>query len=267
MDKDTFQQLLKEEVSTYQDLLETQSGDWIVKGVIDTNKRIYAMTSDTKVVSKIIEIILVPKLYAFASRHGLILELPSEQNYYPDLTFKDREGTLFAVDFKSSYYRGCRVNGLTLGSYWGYFRAREQRKNTDYPYSQYACHLILGMLYQQRPIGEKEWYMYTLDELDDIPSAIGDFRLFVQPKWKIASDKVGSGNTRNIGGITDVDKLVCGEGPFSSLGEDVFDHYWMNFYNSADARIAGIERPKYHNLETYQAYLAQEQEILDKLVR
>ena len=28
---------------------------------------------------------------------------------------------LFAVDFKSSYYTSESVNGLTLGSYWGYF--------------------------------------------------------------------------------------------------------------------------------------------------
>lgn len=64
---------------------------------------------------------MIPKLERFAHAHGLELELPSKQNFYPDLTFKDQEGHLFAVDFKSSYYDGGSVNGLTLGSYWGYF--------------------------------------------------------------------------------------------------------------------------------------------------
>lgn len=118
MDKETFQQLLTKEVESYKSLLETKNNDWIVKGFIDVNKNVYTITNDTKVVSKIIEIILIPHLDAFAKKNDLILELPSAQNYYPDLTFKDAEGNLFAVDFKSSYYGEDRkVNGLTLGSY------------------------------------------------------------------------------------------------------------------------------------------------------
>ena len=45
----------------------------------------------------------------------------------PDLTFEDSDGHLFAVDFKSSYYTSESVNGLTLGSYWGYFRNRDKK--------------------------------------------------------------------------------------------------------------------------------------------
>jgi len=36
---------------------------------------------------------------------------------------------------------------------------------------------------------------------------IENFIFFVQPKWKIANDIPGSGNTRNIGGITNIQKL------------------------------------------------------------
>ena len=114
MDKKKFENLLSEEVKSYKALLETKDNDWIVKGFIDVNKNIYTITNDTKVVSKLIEIILIPKLDAFARRNGLTLELPSAQNFYPDLTFKDKDGNLFAVDFKSSYYGDDRkVNGLT----------------------------------------------------------------------------------------------------------------------------------------------------------
>lgn len=99
MTKEDFFYLLTEEVKTYKDFLETDSKDWIVKGFIDIDKNVYTITNDTKVVSKIIEILLIPKLERFAHAHGLELELPSKQNFYPDLTFKDQEGHLFAVDF------------------------------------------------------------------------------------------------------------------------------------------------------------------------
>ena len=128
MTKNEFFNLLSKEVMTYKQFLETDSEDRIVKGFIDINRNVYTITNDTKVVSKIIEILLIPKLEIFAQRNGLELELPSKQNFYPDLTFQDEEGQLFAVDFKSSYYNDSTVNGLTLGSYWGYFRDRDTIK-------------------------------------------------------------------------------------------------------------------------------------------
>jgi len=266
MDKKKFEKLLSKEVKSYKALLETKDNDWIVKGFIDVNKNIYTITNDTKVVSKLIEIILIPKLDAFARRNGLTLELPSAQNFYPDLTFKDKDGNLFAVDFKSSYYGDDRkVNGLTLGSYWGYFRNRKVKKNTDYPYEEYKCHLVLGMLYKQGISVEDEFNVYSINELNAIKSVIEHFIFFVQPKWKIARDRPGSGNTRNIGGIVDIDKLTKGEGTFSKLGEKVFDHYWMNFYNAADASKAGIGKPHYNNIKSYKEYLEKEHKILTEL--
>lgn len=266
MDKNKFQKLLTEEVKSYKNLLEMDNNDWIVKGFIDVNKNVYTITNDTKVVSKIIEIILTPRLEAFAKKNRMTLELPSAQNYYPDLTFKDEKGNLFAVDFKSSYYGDDnKVNGLTLGSYWGYFRNRDSKKNTDYPYNDYKCHLVLGMLYKQSVVDTNEKNVYSIDELKAIKSVIEHFIFFVQPKWKIASDRAGSGNTRNIGGIVEIDNLVAGKGPFSDLGEDVFDDYWMNYFNAADARNAGIGAPRYHNLATYKEYLDKQQNINKKL--
>ena len=260
-----FYDLLCEEVQGYKSFLETNDNQWIVKGFIDINKNVYTITNDTKVVSKIIEILLIPKLNMFAQKHFLALELPSKQNFYPDLTFKDKEGHLFAVDFKSSYYDNDMVNGLTLGSYWGYFRNRDTIKTMDYPYNAYSAHIVLGMLYKQTNLPEQEKNIYSIDELDVIHSVIEDFKFFVQPKWKIASDQPGSGNTRNIGGIKDIRKLISGEGPFASLGEEVFDDYWMNYYGKADAKNSGIGKPKYHNLGTYQKYLRKQQTILNKL--
>lgn len=236
-----------------------------MKGFIDIDKNIYTITNDTKVVSKIIEILLIPKLDNFARRNGMELELPSKQNFYPDLTFKDDEGNLFAVDFKSSYYDGDSVNGLTLGSYWGYFRERDTVKNMDYPYNAYSSHLVLGMLYKQSQVNLDECAVYSVDDLEAIHSVIENFIFFVQPKWKIANDIPGSGNTRNIGGITNIQKLLEGKGPFADLGEEVFDDYWKGYFNKVDARTAGIGTPHYKNLTTYKEYLRTQKQILDKL--
>ncbi|WP_373719105.1 type II restriction endonuclease [Bacteroides heparinolyticus] len=265
MKKEQFFQLLSEEVKTYKEFLETDSQDWIVKGFIDIDKNVYTITNDTKVVSKIIEILLIPKLDKFARDHGMELELPSKQNFYPDLTFKDKEGHLFAVDFKSSYYDGESVNGLTLGSYWGYFRERDTVKSMDHTYNSYSSHTVLGMLYKQSVIDANEKDIYSVDELSAIHSVIERFIFFVQPKWKIANDIPGSGNTRNIGGITNIQKLLNGQGPFSELGEEVFDDYWKGYFNKVDARTAGIGTPRYNNLKTYKQYLAQQKGLFEKM--
>lgn len=265
MTKEEFFTLLSEEVKTFKSYLETDSQDWIIKGFIDIDKNVYTITNDTKVVSKIIEILLIPKLDKFASDHGLELKLASKQNFYPDLTFKDNTGNLFAVDFKSSYYSGENINGLTLGSYWGYFRERDTLKNMDYPYNSYASHTVLGILYKQCSVQENEKKVFSIDELSAIHSVIEKFIFFVQPKWKIANDIPGSGNTRNIGGITNIQDLINGNGPFSSLGEDVFNDYWMGYFNMADAKAAGIGNPNYHNLKTYQEYLESQAEKLIKI--
>ncbi len=265
MTKDVFFDLLTKEVGGYKSFLETDNNEWIVKGFIDVDKNVYTITNDTKVVSKIIEILLIPKLDGFAKANGLTLELPSKQNFYPDLTFKDAEGHLFAVDFKSSYYEDDRVNGLTLGSYWGYFRERDTVKNMDYSYNSYSSHIVLGMLYKQSGNEANEKKVFGVDELSAIHSVIENFIFFVQPKWKIAADIPGSGNTRNIGGITSIQKLISGQGPFAELGEDIFDDYWQGYYNKADARTAGIGKPKYSNLETYKSYLRRQQKMLKKL--
>lgn len=265
MTAEHFFHALTEEVKTYKKELETDCEDWIVKGFIDINRNVYTITNDTKVVSKIIELLLIPKLYQFAQKNCLELLLPSKQNFYPDLTFKDQENHLFAVDFKSSYYKGNSVNGLTLGSYWGYFRERDSTTNTDYPYNSYSSHTVLGILYQQKVNNTNGKSVYSVDELDAIHSVIEKFIFFVQPKWKIANDYPGSGNTRNIGGITNIKKLCDGQGPFAELGEDVFDNYWMGYFNNADAKAAGFGTPRYHNLETYKEYLDAEYSIRDKL--
>lgn len=137
--------------------------------------------------------------------------------------------------------------------------------STDYPYNSYSSHTVLGMLYKQNDTKINEREVFGIDELKMIHSVIENFIFFVQPKLKIANDIPGSGNTRNIGGITNIEKLIKGEGPFAQLGEDVFDDYWMGYFNKDDAQKAGIGFPHYNNLKTYKEYLESQANKLSKL--
>ena len=56
-----------------------------------------------------------------------------------------------------------------------------------------------------------------------------NFTFFAQEKWKIASDKGGSGNTANIGSIQKIEDILSGNGVFAKAGEEIFDDYWANF--------------------------------------
>ena len=67
--------------------LANDIGDWVVKGFIDTYQNIYTISADTKVISKLIELMLFPLFSQFAGHYGYELHLAEHQNYYPDMTF------------------------------------------------------------------------------------------------------------------------------------------------------------------------------------
>ena len=76
---------------------------------------------------------------------------------------------------------------------------------------------------------ENELQIKKLTELDNIVSVIKNFTFFAEEKWKIASDKSGSGNTANIGSIKNISNIINGNGTFSKAGEAIFDDYWSNY--------------------------------------
>lgn len=115
MTKEKFLELLKNEVSSYKTFLETADNQWIVKGFVDVDKNVYTISNDTKVVSKIIEILLIPKLDAFARKNRLTLELPSKQNYYPDLTFKDNKAIYLPSTSRQVTMKGIKQMDLPWG--------------------------------------------------------------------------------------------------------------------------------------------------------
>jgi hypothetical protein len=188
MTNDDFQSLLEKEIDNFKRSISTDEGQWIIKGFIDVYKNVYTITIDTKVVSKVLEILLYPCLELFADRNDLILELPKYQNYYPDATFICKsDGKKFALDIKSTVRRTTdTVNMMTLGSFTGYFRNRAQdqnsAKNITYPYSEYSGHFVFGVIYSQNKDASDERKSYKIHDLSDIPSVIYDFDFFIQPK-------------------------------------------------------------------------------------
>lgn len=232
-----------------------EDGQWTVKGFIDIFKNIYTISSDTKIVSKILEIHLSPKILQFAQDTGYSIVLAEHQNWYPDLSFVKRsdQAVKFAVDLKTTYRDPDlpgHVNGFTLGSHGAYFKERTSTKNIQLSYTDYCAYFCLGIIYTRtdaKDVDETEvvrvkelhdsetaesphrYRVTSVDNLRSIASVVRDFQFFVCEKWRLASDKQRSGNTANIGSITCIQDILAGNGVFARLGEEWFDEYWRNY--------------------------------------
>lgn len=66
--------------------------------------------------------------------------------------------------------------------------------------------------------------------------------------------KSGSGNTKNIGSVVKIEELINGKGPFSNLGEDIFDDYWMYYLTKDMAKAVDLKLAPYKNLSEYFEY-------------
>lgn len=256
-EKNLFLAQLKEFANTLTDKIAVND-EWTIKGFIDIFKNIYTISSDTKIVSKVLELHLFPQFLAFAEQIGYDIELAAYQNYYPDLTFisKADPSIKFAVDLKTTYREEKRpgfCNGFTLGSHGEYFINRESSKNIQYPYHAYSGHFCFGIIYTRAVLDKKnETHTYSIDELNEIPSVIHNFLFFAEEKWKIASDKGGSGNTANIGSIHNIQDILNGNGVFAKSGEELFDDYWANF--GKIEILSGSKRKKLSSFSEYLQY-------------
>lgn len=231
--------------------------EWTIRGFLDVFKNVHTISADTKVVSKILELHLFPLCLSFAEQIGYVIEPATFQNWYPDLTFVNQRNPdiKFAVDLKTTYrdeeYPGF-CNGFTLGSHGEYFVDRTSRKNIQYPYGQYSGHFCLGILYSRAdlPKGE-EFRTYRVEDVGSIPAVIRGLSFFAEEKWRIASDKPGSGNTANIGSIQYIPDILSGNGVFAKAGEAYFDDYWANFGKMEITDGAGNRK----KLSTFSEYL------------
>ena len=256
-DKETFIRQLKEFAEGVGETI-TNDGEWTIKGFIDIFKNVYTMSSDTKVISKVLELHLFPYFLAFADANGYDIELARHQNYYPDMTFlcKRNRNIKYAVDLKTTYRDEKdpdMCNGFTLGSHGEYFINRTSTKNIQYPYRKYDGHFCFGIIYSRTALNRiDETKKYTIDQLEEMPTIIKDFVFFAEEKWKIASDKGGSGNTANIGSIKSIPDILSGNGVFAKAGEEHFDEYWSNF---GKMTVKDIKTGENKTLSSFAEYL------------
>jgi hypothetical protein len=251
-----FKEELKKYFDEFMEIISTDKGDWTVKGFIDIYKNIYTISVDTKVISKIIELMIFPVISKFATDNNLEMVLSAHQNHYPDITFKDKNTKeIIAIDLKSTYRVDKNtVNGMTLGAFTGYFRDRKSTKNITFPYKDYSEHYILGVIYSKagsKYIDERK--KFKLNDLNKILSVVKEFDFFIQEKWKIAIDRPGSGNTKNIGSTNKVKELKNGAALFTKFknGKKLFNDYWINYKTNDMAAMEDLEAPLYHNIDTY----------------
>lgn len=246
-----FEPQMREYLPKLKAALANEIGDWVVKGFIDTYHNIYTISADTKVISKLIELMLFPIFTEFARHYDYELHLAEHQNYYPDITFIGRHGEKIAFDLKSTYrVSATRISGFTLGAFTGYFRQRNSTKNISFPYREYSHHYVLGIIYSRSVLPIDERKAFKLDQLKNIQSVAHDFQFLLHEKWRIATDRPGSGNTKNIGSVNNIVDLVNGNGVFASQGIQTFDHYWMNYLTSDMAQAIDSDVP-YRNLKEY----------------
>lgn len=100
---------------------------------------------------------------------------------------------------------------------------------------------------------QEELKVYNIGDVEKIPAVIKNFLFFAEEKWKIASDKGGSGNTANIGSIQKISDILDGNGVFAKAGEEIFDDYWSNF-GKIEILGKNKKRKKLSSFEEYLTY-------------
>lgn len=209
--------------------------DWEVSALVAPDGRMFSLGSDSKLIGRIFELISYNILQEIADENGFVF-LPSDrQTVYPDFTLmkskEDKEK--IAIDIKTTY-RTFKRNGepgaykFALGSYASYMR--NGTKNIMFPYDQYLKHYVIGFVYTRNGAA-REGQIYDMKQIKEVPVSYTDVEFFVQEKYKISGEKVGSSDTENIGSYktNKMDYLINGEGPFSVLGLPVFEQYWRGY--------------------------------------
>lgn len=229
--------------------------DWHVAGLITPAEMVYGLGSDSKLIGRIFELVASAALLEIAEENGLTLAASPAQTVYPDFTMFDPAvaNAKLAIDIKSTYRRfkvsgEVKPFGFTLGAYGSFLR--NGTKNIAYPYSEYVKHYVIGFVYTRSSVIQ-EGEVFDVADLDQIHVPYSDVEYFVQEKHCISGDRPGSGNTENIGTFlsSDIEDFKAGRGPFSRLGEAVFEDYWRNF-----PRYRSTTRA-YSNLAEYQDWV------------
>jgi hypothetical protein len=239
--------------AAFQAKLDAKQHNYAISGVIGQDGTVYPLGSDTKVLSTIFELFSRPLMMEIAKEHGLTLIEPSAQNHYPDFTLctgRDDQKKI-AVDVKTTYIDNTNDSfNYTLGGYTSFIRPGKEGKNIVFPFGQYAEHWVIGFVYERIAAKQAAQHAtFSVSDLQAIPLAYQSVRVFVQEKWRISSDKAGSGNTTNIGSIRGkLTDFVAGNGPFNDEAE--FLDYWRNYGRTA------ADRTDFKTIAGYRQWIA-----------
>lgn len=233
--------------------LASRLHNYTISGMVNSDGVVYPLGSDTKVLSTVFELFTRPLMKELATEFGLELVEPSVQNHYPDFTlcrnYADKQK--IAIDVKTTYVEHPEQTfNYTLGGYTSFIREGNESKNIVFPFTDYAEHWVIGYVYERVAARKAaEHATYTLDQLKDVPLPYRNVRVFVEEKWRIASDRAGSGNTTNIGSIVGrIEDFQRGAGPFTSESE--FLDYWRNYGKTA------ADRGNFKNIHEYRVWCA-----------
>lgn len=213
-------------------------------GLLDSKNKIHTFGTDSKIIGRIFEMFTQPILQEIADENGYILKTPESQTVYPDFILMKSETSKekIAIDVKSTYIEKNTASiKFTLGSFASYMR--NNTKNIEYSYTDYSKHYVIGFIYK-RNANAQESLIFDYSEKEKIQFPFTDVIYFIQEKYKIAGDKPGSGNTENIGSISSSDfcDFEWGKGPFSELGQDVYNLYWKYYpkYRAHDKNYTSL---------------------------
>ncbi|MBO5716294.1 MAG: restriction endonuclease [Clostridia bacterium] len=200
-------------------------------GILDSNNYIHTLGTDSKIIGRIFEMFAQPILEEIAAENGYRLKTPESQTVYPDFVMLKSEESKekIAIDIKTTYIDSDNSTiKFTLGSFGSYMR--NNTKNIEYKYTDYTKHYVIGFVYKRNDAAQ-ESRVYKYEDRNNIAFPYYDVKYFIVEKYKIAGDKPGSGNTENIGSFATRNflDLKNGRGPFSELGQDVFDIYWKYY--------------------------------------
>ena len=99
--------------------------EWHIKGVVDGKGNLYTISNDTKLISKVFELVSLPVISEAVKPYIQKWELEERQTVYPDLTLvlPCEIPNKIAIDIKSTYRKPGNKAGFTLGSYTAYMRS------------------------------------------------------------------------------------------------------------------------------------------------
>ncbi|MBU0636016.1 type II restriction endonuclease, partial [Candidatus Micrarchaeota archaeon] len=167
-------------LNEFYELIKEEKPSWLVKGVLTSEDEIYSFGTDTKILSRVFELLAYPYVKKIADNNNLTVELSTEQTVYPDFTIYDSKSSKkkIAVDVKSTYRKGNRAFGFTLGSYTSFLR--NNTKNILYPADQYSEHWILGFIYDRDFDGSKSTAFVELKDRAKLNPPYKNIDFFVQ---------------------------------------------------------------------------------------